>query len=83
MRQKGSVILKESSQSRAQVRYLQIVRCHAKIPLNDRFTHILTLIKHVLLIAGIALSDNLVLITHNREHFSRIEGLEIADWSIE
>jgi len=34
-----------------------------------------------LLIAGVALANNLVLATRNRKHFGRIEGLEIADWS--
>jgi tRNA(fMet)-specific endonuclease VapC len=34
-----------------------------------------------LLIAGVALANNLVLITHNQRHFSRIEGLELQDWS--
>ena len=36
-----------------------------------------------LLIAGIALSNNLVLVTHNTKHFERIEGLEIADWTLD
>ncbi|MEQ9549518.1 MAG: type II toxin-antitoxin system VapC family toxin [Coleofasciculus sp. G3-WIS-01] len=34
-----------------------------------------------LLIAGTAVANNLVLITHNQRHFSRIEGLEWQDWS--
>ena len=34
-----------------------------------------------LLIAGIALVNNLTVATHNRDHFKRIEGLEIIDWS--
>jgi len=34
-----------------------------------------------LLIAGVALTNNLVLATRNRKHFGRIEGLEIVDWS--
>lgn len=33
------------------------------------------------LIAGVAIANNLVLVTHNKDHFKRIEGLEIADWS--
>ena len=33
------------------------------------------------LIAGVAISNNLVLVTHNKDHFNRIEELEIADWS--
>nr|VFJ75789.1 MAG: tRNA(fMet)-specific endonuclease VapC [Candidatus Kentron sp. FW] len=34
-----------------------------------------------LLIAGVAVANNLVLITHNQSHFERIPGLEIEDWS--
>jgi tRNA(fMet)-specific endonuclease VapC len=36
-----------------------------------------------LLIAGIALSNNLILVTHNTKHFERIKGLEIADWTLD
>jgi len=34
-----------------------------------------------LLIAGIALTNSLVLVTHNRKHFEKIAGLEIEDWT--
>ena len=34
-----------------------------------------------LLIAGVALANNLVLVTHNQRHFSLIEFLEVQDWS--
>ncbi len=34
-----------------------------------------------LLIAGVAFANNLVLVTHNQRHFSRIESLEFQDWS--
>jgi tRNA(fMet)-specific endonuclease VapC len=34
-----------------------------------------------LLIAGVALANNLVLVTHNQRHFNRIESLELQDWS--
>ena len=34
-----------------------------------------------LLIAGTALANDLVLVTHNIKHFSRIDGLQIEDWS--
>ena len=34
-----------------------------------------------LLIAGVALANGLVLVTHNTDHFGKIEGLEIEDWS--
>jgi len=34
-----------------------------------------------LLIAGIALANNLILVTHNEGHFKRIRGLKISYWS--
>ncbi len=33
-----------------------------------------------LLIAAIALANNLTLVTHNTREFSRVAGLQIADW---
>ena len=33
-----------------------------------------------ILIAGIALSNNLVMVTDNTDHFERIEGLEVENW---
>jgi tRNA(fMet)-specific endonuclease VapC len=33
-----------------------------------------------LLIAGIALANDWVMVTHNRHHFERIHGLELEDW---
>jgi tRNA(fMet)-specific endonuclease VapC len=35
-----------------------------------------------LLIAGVAVANNLV-VTHNQRHLSRIESLEVQDWSQE
>lgn len=34
-----------------------------------------------ILIAGIALANDLIIITNNRRDFEKIEGLEIEDWS--
>ena len=34
-----------------------------------------------LLIAGVAIANNLVVVTHNQRHFSRIEKIELQDWS--
>lgn len=34
-----------------------------------------------ILIAGIALANNLIIITNNRRDFEKVEGLEIQDWS--
>lgn len=36
-----------------------------------------------LLIAGIAIANDLVLVTHNEKHFTRIDKLELQDWSEE
>lgn len=36
-----------------------------------------------LLIASIALANNLTLVTHNTSEFGRVAGLEIEDWEIE
>ena len=36
-----------------------------------------------LLIASIALANNLILVTHNSREFSRVEGLRLEDWAIE
>lgn len=33
------------------------------------------------LIAGIAIQNDLILVTNNTNHFSRIEGLEIDNWT--
>jgi len=35
-----------------------------------------------ILIAGIALSHDLVLVTNNLSHFQRIEGLQISNWNM-
>ena len=32
------------------------------------------------LIAGIALTNNLQLVTNNTDHFKRVKGLEIVNW---
>nr|VFK08105.1 MAG: tRNA(fMet)-specific endonuclease VapC [Candidatus Kentron sp. LPFa]VFK23223.1 MAG: tRNA(fMet)-specific endonuclease VapC [Candidatus Kentron sp. LPFa] len=36
-----------------------------------------------LLIAGVAIANNRVLVTHNRSHFERTDRLEVEDWSEE
>lgn len=33
------------------------------------------------MIAAHALSENLILVTHNTKHFERIEGLKMEDWT--
>ena len=34
-----------------------------------------------LLIAGVAISNDMILITHNTKHFDRIDNLSIEDWT--
>lgn len=34
-------------------------------------------------IAAIALANNLILVTHNVDKFSRVKGLQIEDWEAE
>ena len=34
-----------------------------------------------ILIAGIAIANDLLVVTHNLRHFGRIRDLEIEDWS--
>ena len=36
-----------------------------------------------LLIAAIALANNLTLVTHNTREFERVEGLQVEDWEVE
>lgn len=36
-----------------------------------------------LLIASIALANNLIVVTHNTREFSRVGGLRLEDWEIE
>ncbi len=36
-----------------------------------------------LLIAGIAMENDMIIATRNTQHFSRIDGLEIENWSAE
>ncbi|MFN8489634.1 MAG: type II toxin-antitoxin system VapC family toxin [Caldilineaceae bacterium] len=35
-----------------------------------------------LLIAGVAVANGLILATHNRKHFDRIDELQTEDWSL-
>jgi tRNA(fMet)-specific endonuclease VapC len=64
------------------------------LPFDDSCTEIYGNIRRVLasngtpigsndlLIASIALANNLILVTHNVKEFSRVEGLHIEDWEV-
>jgi len=34
------------------------------------------------LIAAIVLAHDLIVVTHNIKHFSRVEGLKVEDWEV-
>ncbi len=65
------------------------------MPLDDQFAVIYgqiraqlaasgtPIVPNDLLIASIALANNLILVTHNTREFSRVEGLRLEDWEIE
>jgi len=75
--------------------FLRFARLNEVVPLTEKSTAISAEIHAGLrkegkpiddidiLIAGSAISRKLVLITHNEDHFRRVEGLEIANWSQE
>ncbi len=75
--------------------FLEFARLNVVLPLSEDSTTISAeiyaklrkdgqLIDDIdILIAGIAMSNKLVLVTHNENHFGRIAGLEIEDWNKE
>lgn len=85
--------LKHRDASNKLERFLQFAAQNTVLPLTKEAAtraaeHYATLCKQGkplddidLLIAGIALTNKLVLVTRNTKHFRRIEQLELADWS--
>ena len=73
--------------------FLEFASYHTVLPLTTDSTHVSSDIYASLrkkgtpvddidiLIAGIAIANNLILATNNQRDFSKIEGLEIEDWS--
>ncbi|MFM2064541.1 MAG: hypothetical protein RLZZ507_4212 [Cyanobacteriota bacterium] len=73
--------------------FLNFVSYHTVLPLTTKSTTISADIYANLrkkgtpvddidiLIAGIAIANNLILVSNNLKHFQKIEGLEIEDWS--
>ena len=67
---------------------------HRSFPFDDQATEIYGRIRHELetkgqvigpmdlLIAAIALANNLILVTHNTTEFSRVAGLQLEDWAV-
>jgi tRNA(fMet)-specific endonuclease VapC len=71
---------------------LRFLRPYASLPFDDRaavkYGAIRTRLEksgqpigiHDMLIAAIALANDLIVVTHNLDEFSRIEGLRLEDW---
>ena len=73
--------------------FLKFVSYHTILPLNTNSTTIAadiyanlrnkgTRVDDIdILIAGIAIANDLIIVTNNVKHFEKIEGLQIEDWS--
>lgn len=67
---------------------------HSSFPFDDQTTEIYGHIRYELetkgqvigpmdlLIAAIALANNLILVTHNTDEFARVDGLQLEDWTV-
>lgn len=71
---------------------LRFLRPYSSLPFDDHAASIYGKIRarltvggqvigiHDMMIAAIALANNLIVVTHNVHEFSRVEGLMIEDW---
>ncbi|MFN8495373.1 MAG: type II toxin-antitoxin system VapC family toxin [Caldilineaceae bacterium] len=67
---------------------------HASFPFDDQAAAVYGRIRYALetkgqvigpmdlLIAAIALANNLILVTHNTDEFARVDGLQMEDWTV-
>jgi tRNA(fMet)-specific endonuclease VapC len=70
----------------------EMVRVHETLPLDYAAAKAAGVLRHALeadgkpiglvdqLIAGIALTHDLIVVTHNTREFSRVPGLKVEDW---
>lgn len=64
---------------------LEVTEISAEIS-SDIYAHLRKIGKHTgsydILIAGIALANNLTLVTNNEKDYENIQGLEIVNWTL-
>ena len=84
--------MRSNNPDRAWARQRRILEVFVSLPFDDMAALIAGRIRaqlanlgtpigiHDLLIASIALANDLTLVTHNTGEFSRVEGLRIEDW---
>lgn len=73
---------------------LRFLRAFATLPFNDEAAREFAAIRadlesrglpigaYDMIIAAIAIANNLIVVTHNTREFSRITGLQIEDWEV-
>lgn len=83
---------RSTNPEQALARQQRFLKAFESLPFDDRSAEIAGQIRaqlaasgtpigsNDLLIAAIALANNLTLVTHKTSEFSRVEGLQIADW---
>jgi len=85
---------KSQTPTQTMVKQQRFLRPYATLPFDDKaaieYGQIRTYLERHgtpigpidMLIAAIALANNLILITHNTAEFSRVPGLKIEDWEV-
>lgn len=87
-------VLRSADPVHAQVQLASFLANFVSLPLDDRAAETAAVVRadlakkgtpispHDLLIAAIALANDLTLVTHNTREFGRVAGLKIEDWEI-
>jgi tRNA(fMet)-specific endonuclease VapC len=87
-------VLRSADPASGQARLTLFLANFVSLPLDDRAAEIAAAVRadlagkgrligpHDLLIAAIALANDLTLVTHNTREFGRVAGLMIEDWEV-
>ena len=87
-------VLRSADPASGHARLTLFLANFVSLPLDDRAAEIAAVVRadlagkgipispHDLLIAAIALANDLTLVTHNTREFGRVAGLKIEDWEI-
>jgi tRNA(fMet)-specific endonuclease VapC len=87
-------VLRSTDPARAQLQLASFLANFVSLPLDERAAEIAAAVRadlamkgtpispHDLLIAAIALANDLTLVTHNTREFGRVAGLKIEDWEV-